>query len=159
MSGVKFQLTCSIKRDDTNCLVFFKQDGQRFDTEKTIKMKVQTPYKFVLTFKPPQTIKSASLKGEDLEMTGEESTSLHSRYSLKWVSTNIPVTKKNRRLNFTLIMEVQNMGVIQLPFQFKFYRAEDTTHSTWGRSLNYIDYDCVYKDGQSFIEITKELFR
>ncbi|CAL1283253.1 unnamed protein product [Larinioides sclopetarius] len=155
----KFQVSLSIKRDDGNAQVFYKQDGQRFDNDITIKMKVQTSYKFLLTVRPSQKIKLASLKGEELEMTSEEVNSESTNYAFEWNSNNIPVTKKNRRLSFNLILEIQNKGVLELPLQMKFYHATETNHSSWGKSLNSIEFNCLQKTGNSFIEILSTVYR
>ncbi|XP_054713339.1 CB1 cannabinoid receptor-interacting protein 1-like [Uloborus diversus] len=155
----KFSLSLTIKRDDTNALVFYKQDGQRFDNDNTIKMKVQTSYKFILAFKPQQKINTAFLKGEELEIVEDEKETGASKYSLKWNSNNVPVTKKNRRFNFPLIMDVQNVGTLELTLQFKFYPADDTSHSAWGKNLHFIEYDCLHKPGKSFVEILSQIYR
>lgn len=157
--GAQFQVALSIKRDDSNAMVFYKVDGQRFDNDNTIKMKVQTPYKFSLTIRPPQKIKVASAKGEELEMVSEEMSKEFTKYCYQWSSNNIPVTKKNRRLGFNLIFEINNLGVLELPLQLKFYEANDTTHSAWGKSLHHIEFDCVHKAGHSFVEVLKTLYR
>ncbi|GFQ85743.1 uncharacterized protein TNCT_604441 [Trichonephila clavata] len=157
--GPQFQVTLSIKREDSNAMVFYKQDGQRFDNDNTIKMKVQTPYKFFISIRPPQKIKLASAKGEELEMSSEEMSSDFSKYCYQWSSNNIPITKKNRRLSFNIILEISNLGVLELPLQLKFYGENDTTHSAWGKSLHHIEFDCVYKTGHSFVEIIKTMYR
>ncbi|XP_055940104.1 CB1 cannabinoid receptor-interacting protein 1-like [Argiope bruennichi] len=159
LTGHKFQVSLSIKRDDGNALVFYKPDGQRFENDITIKMKVQTPYKLLLTVRPPQKIKLASMKGEELEMTSEEVNSESTKYAFEWNSNNIPVTKKNRRLSFNLILEIQNGGVLELPLQMKFYNASDTHHSAWGKSLNHIEFNCMHKTGSSFVEIISTVYR
>ncbi|KFM69490.1 CB1 cannabinoid receptor-interacting protein 1, partial [Stegodyphus mimosarum] len=155
----KFSLTFILKRGDGNALIFYKQDGQRFDCSSTIKMKVQTPYKFILTFRPPQKIKTAILRGEELTVVEEEVTTDFSKYSLNWMSDNIPVTKKNSRSNFPLILELEDSGILELSLQFKFYGAEDKNHSAWGKCLHQIEYDCCYKAENSFVEIIKESYR
>ncbi|GFW74030.1 uncharacterized protein TNCV_545541 [Trichonephila clavipes] len=139
--------------------ITFEVDGQRFDNDNTIKMKVQTPYKFLISIRPPQKIKLASAKGEELEMTSEEMSSDFSKYCYQWCSSNIPVTKKNRRLSFSIILEIPKLGVLELPLQLKFYEANDTTHSAWGKSLHHIEFECAYKAGHSFVEIIKTVYR
>ncbi|GFT31607.1 uncharacterized protein NPIL_620701 [Nephila pilipes] len=155
----QFQVTLGIKRDDGNAMVFYKLDGQRFENDNTIKMKVQTPYKFLLTIRPPQKIKIASAKGEELKMSSEEMSAEFSKYCYQWANNNIPITKKNRRLSFPLLLEIHNLGILELPLQLKFYQANDTTHSAWGKSLHHIEFDCVYKSGRSFVEILKTVYR
>ncbi|GIY78789.1 CB1 cannabinoid receptor-interacting protein 1 [Caerostris darwini] len=159
VKGTNFQVTLTIKREDTNELVYYKQDGTRFDNENTIKMKVQTPYIFLLTIRPAQKIKVASMKGDQLKRSSEEITVEYSNYCFHWKSTDIPVTKKNRRLSFNLILEIDGVGVLELPLQMKFYEATDTGHSKWGKSLHHVEFECMHKGGNSFVDILKTIYR
>ncbi|KAG8180215.1 hypothetical protein JTE90_016492 [Oedothorax gibbosus] len=159
IQGEKLQVKVTIKRDDTNALVFCKHDGGRFDRDTTIKMKVQTPYKILLTFKPAQKVSSASLKGEEIEMVSEEMSEELSRYVFQWNSNNIAVSKKNHRLNYPLIVELRGLGVLEVIMQLKFYKADDTGHSAWGKCLHHIDCECIHKEGSSFVEVLKQVYR
>ncbi|KFM76792.1 hypothetical protein X975_24668, partial [Stegodyphus mimosarum] len=98
----KFTVAISIKKEVGNALVYYKQDGERFEYNCTIKLNVETVYKFLLSFRPPQKLKSASLKGTLLEVNQEESTAECSNYSFVWTSNNACISKKNQRVHFPL---------------------------------------------------------
>lgn len=54
---------------------------------------------------------------------------------------------------------MQNVGTLELSFQFKFYGANDMEHSAWGKCLHQIDYNCAHKPGNSFVEIQSVVYK
>ncbi|CAL1262649.1 unnamed protein product [Larinioides sclopetarius] len=159
MSKDKYSLTMNIKRDDDKALVYYKQDGERFQSNCTIKLNVETTYKFLLNFRPPLKIKSGSLKNNGLEVKEEGFTTESSSYCLLWTSNDVVVSKNKGRENFTLSLTVQDLGTLEIPLQLKFYDAKDKSHSVWGNELHHIEYECVYKKDSFSFSIEKEMFR
>ncbi|GIY55241.1 hypothetical protein CEXT_333221 [Caerostris extrusa] len=155
----KYSLTVNIKRDDGKALVYYKQDGERFESNCTIKMNVETTYKFLLNFRPPLKIKSGSLKNSGLEVKEEGFTPEASSYSLLWTSNDVVVSKNKGRDHFTLSLTVQDLGILEIPLQLKFYSANDKSHSVWGNELHHIEYDCIFKKDLFSFSIEKEMFR
>ncbi|GFY54306.1 hypothetical protein TNIN_442581 [Trichonephila inaurata madagascariensis] len=159
MSKDKYSLTVNIKRDDDKALVYYKQDGQRFESNCTIKMNVETTYKFLLNFRPSLKIKSGSLKNCSLLVKEEEFSPEASSYSLLWTSNDVVVSKNKGRDHFTLSLTVQDLGTLEIPLQLKFYDADDKSHSVWGNELHHIEYECIYKRDIFCFKIEKEVFR
>ncbi|GFQ64812.1 cnrip1 [Trichonephila clavata] len=159
MSKDKYSLTVNIKRDDDKALVYYKQDGQRFESNCTIKMNVETTYKFLLNFRPSLKIKSGSLKNCALLVKEEEFSPEASSYSLLWISNDVVVSKNKGRDHFTLSLTVQDLGTLEIPLQLKFYDANDKSHSVWGNELHHIEYECIYKRDMFSFNIEKEVFR
>lgn len=155
----KFVMTVTIKREDENALVYYKQDGQRFKVNCTVKMNVETTYKFLLTFRPPQIVKTASLKGTCLDVKEEEASTDSSSYSFLWTSNNVCISKKNNRDQFPLAINLQGLDTLEIMLQSKLYKADDTHHSVWGNALHHIEYECVYKSETSSFDVEKEIFR
>ncbi|XP_054710221.1 CB1 cannabinoid receptor-interacting protein 1-like [Uloborus diversus] len=180
----KFSLNVNIKREDEKALVYYKQDGQRFEYNCTIKLNVETTYKFLLTFRPPLKVKSATLKGTLMELHEEERTSEFASYSFVWASHNACVSKKNHRDHFPLSLATKyatqqkvdqnwepvvvaqgsridslSLNTLDITFQFKFYKADDNNHCVWGNGLHHIEYDCIYKSDSDSYEMEKETVR
>ncbi|GFT25557.1 hypothetical protein NPIL_59961 [Nephila pilipes] len=159
MSKDKYSLTINIKRDDDKALVYYKQDGQRFESNCTVKMNVETTYKFLLNFRPPLKIKSGSLKNCGLLVKEEGFSPEASSYSLLWTSNDVTVSKNKGRDRFTLSLTVQDLGTLEIPLQLKFYDVDDKSHSVWGNELHHIEYECIYKKDIFSFNIEKEVFR
>ncbi|XP_015921081.1 CB1 cannabinoid receptor-interacting protein 1 [Parasteatoda tepidariorum] len=156
---MKYNLTLGVKRDDDNSVVYYKQDGQRFLYNCTIKMNVETTYKFSVNFRPPIQVKSATIKNSILDVREEEFTPESSTYALLWTTNDVCVSKKNVRDHFSLNLTIQGLGSLEIPLQFKFYKSNDKSHSVWGNDLHHIEYECSYKDESGIFEIGKEVFR
>lgn len=142
--------------------LYKQRDGNRFESEYTLKFLVDTGYEFILYIRPSLPLKSISISGEGVNLTdlsAQESTSSCSKYSFTWSSTKIEPNKKKDRTNIPLLLQFQDGLNLSIPLQVKFYRIEDTQHVTWGTPLRQIDLDCQVKPGATYIDITKSIFR
>ncbi|KAG8201794.1 hypothetical protein JTE90_027278 [Oedothorax gibbosus] len=157
--NTKFSLTINIKREDEKALVYYKQDGQRFESNCTIKMNVETPYKFLISFRPALKLKSGSLKNSGLELKEESFTPEASSYTLFWTSHEVCISKSKGRDRFPLSLNVGDMGTLDVQLQCKFYGADDKSHCLWGNELHHIEYECNYKSDTLSYDIVKEVFR
>lgn len=144
--------------DDTE--IYYKRDGNRFDSEYTLKFLVETAYEFAVYVRPSLPLSSISVGGVGVtfaDLSQQENGA--SKYTFTWTSTKIDPNKKKDRTKIPLLLQFQDGLNLSLPLQVKFYRVEDTQHVTWGTPLHQIDYDCQVKPGATYIDITKEIFR
>ncbi|XP_013778670.1 CB1 cannabinoid receptor-interacting protein 1-like isoform X1 [Limulus polyphemus] len=159
MEKNNFKVMLYIKKDTENEQVFFKTDGQRFSTDKTIKLTVDTSYGFSVITRPPQIIQNISVMGTNVnttEMTGDSSSLT---YTFSWPSTGTQLTTKGKRDILPVVLEVKDNGSLTMNLQIKFYKLEDKQHYTWGTPLNHIEFECESKSGTSFVDIVKQTYR
>lgn len=140
-----------------------KRDGNRFESEYTLKFLVETGYEFIIFVRPSLPLKSISVQGSGVSFTdlssGQENQIGCSKYSFTWSSTSIDPNKKKDRTNLPLLLSFQDGVNLSIPLQVKFYRQEDTQHVTWGTPLRQIDLECQVKAGATYVDIVKQVFR
>ena len=154
-----FKITLTIRSANDND-IYFKRDGKRFDCEHTIKLLVEANYHFTITIKPSLPLQSVSVCGVGVSVTDlSQQETDGSKYTFSWSSTKINPSKKKDRTNVQLLFQFQDGLTLVLPLQVKFYRPEETDHLVWGSPLNHVEYNCMVKPGQTYVDIVKEIFR
>ncbi|XP_053207727.1 CB1 cannabinoid receptor-interacting protein 1-like [Panonychus citri] len=140
--------------------IFFKRDGRRFESENTIKLLVEANYNFTITIKPSLPLQSVSVSGVGVSVTDlSQQETEGSKYTFSWGSIKVNPNKKKDRTTVQLLFQFQDGLTLVLPLQVKFYRPEETDHLIWGSPLNHIEYNCIVKPGQTYVDIVKEIFR
>lgn len=54
--AMDFRVNLLIRKRPLDQPVHFKEDGGRFEQQKTVKLNVNTKYSMEFTFRPPQTL-------------------------------------------------------------------------------------------------------
>ncbi|XP_054153840.1 CB1 cannabinoid receptor-interacting protein 1-like [Oppia nitens] len=153
-----YKIELQIKNKDDND-IYYKRDGQRFDSEYTLKFMVENNYEFTVTVKPSLPLQSVSVQGSGVSVTDKSQENGSSTYLFSWDSTKIDANKKKDRNKVQLLLQFQGGLTLVIPLQVKFYKSEDTQHLTWGTPLHHIDYECRVKPGQTYVDIIKTIFR
>lgn len=158
MDSIQVKANISIKTED-NENVYYKVDGQRFEADCTLKLVTNTKYIFTLSFQPPIYISSCSIMSSTVRAIETARDCNNVTYIVHWSSDSINTTKRGQRETLMMIINIKNQGSLTLNPQVKFYKTTDNQHYTWGKALTRIDYECHYKEGTSFFEIDKEIYR
>ncbi|XP_067136480.1 CB1 cannabinoid receptor-interacting protein 1-like [Centruroides vittatus] len=158
MDIIQLKSNVSIKTEG-NESVYYKVDGQRFGADCTLKLVVDTNYVFIFDFQPAVYVSSCSIMGSTVTAveTSRECNSVS--YSVNWSTASVSATKRGQRDTLMITINIKDQGILTMKPQVKFYKSTDNQHYTWGKALTRIDYECHYKDGSSFIEIDKEIYR
>jgi len=153
-----YKIDLQIRNKDDND-IYYKRDGQRFDSEYTLKFLVENSYEFTVNVRPSLPLQSVSVQGTGVSVTDQSQENGGSTYSFSWDSTKVDANKKKDRTKVQLLLQFQGGLTLVIPLQVKFYNKEDTQHLTWGTPLHHIDYECQVKAGQTYIDIIKTIFR
>lgn len=152
-------MTMVIRKLPDDEQVFFKVDGQRFKNMRTVKLHLNTTYRFEIVFAPPQTLESFSVHGSVLPMEEKTRDRNQSTYVTHWKTDAIPVTKKGEREQVPIIMKVTDKGTLRTSLQAKMYKADDTHHCEWGNTFSWIEYECNANEHRNHVDVAKETFR
>ncbi|KAH9423352.1 CB1 cannabinoid receptor-interacting protein 1 [Dermatophagoides pteronyssinus] len=144
---------------ETMIPLYFKEDGQRFRMQQTLKMLINSAYNFEIQFKGIHSNLKIQLVKIDLGIADQHDIysstfvdfNLHNRnhrsmnnnnsrqISFIWDSNGkIPMEKirKKRRDFLTITIILSNMTTIEIRFQIRFYMKPDK-HFSWGEELDH----------------------
>ncbi|KAI1712382.1 CB1 cannabinoid receptor-interacting protein 1 domain-containing protein [Ditylenchus destructor] len=151
-AGTSFQMMISLHNADTNDLIAFKQDGQRFGTsQRTLKLNSNLKYKCLIKTKPLVEFHHMHLGGSDLELVSE--TVIGGEYSAIWNTTGIDPTRKGARQDILLILSGPGVS-LRKKIQTKFYNPGNG-HAEWGHKLDSLIWQCDI-DPTGAITVTDE---
>ncbi|CAD5119864.1 DgyrCDS8448 [Dimorphilus gyrociliatus] len=158
-----FKLQLGLKRKDDNEPVRFKIDGGRFDSEKTLKLNVDTPYLLELRLTQEIEVLDLAIQGSSISLNeGKSGKAGESLYTCEWTSTSFSPNKKGNRQQIIIIIRLKVSGVIvelKTTLQCKLYKEEEKTHCKWGDLANFLEYDCKIPDGATYVDVTKQVIR
>ncbi|EDO40161.1 predicted protein [Nematostella vectensis] len=154
-----FKTSLSLTRSEDSSPVFFKVDGERFKETRTLKLQVDSKYKVVLEFRPPQTLAEAAISGGSLKAELKKIDENCSVYEGLFSTQGMPSSKSKDRAYIVLSLKFNTGHEMNVQVQSKLYSVKDNTHVTWGACLKSLDFECKMRDGQSFVSIQKTTFR
>ncbi|KAK6181128.1 hypothetical protein SNE40_009057 [Patella caerulea] len=162
MENNAFKVTLGLKKHDTEIPVVHKQDGQRFSRCNTVKFNTNTAYDVTVTIRPELTLREMLIQGEKVELTRVKPEKILEDdcciFRAEWTSTGFSSSKSGSRKDLNINFEFTNQITMMVSIQCKFYEDSENQHCKWGQPLHNIEYDCLIKDGQSFVDILKEKY-
>ncbi|XP_064624050.1 CB1 cannabinoid receptor-interacting protein 1-like [Lineus longissimus] len=153
------RILVSWRRVENNKEVYFKNDGQRFASDRTIKMAVNTDYKVEITFKPPKVLESLVILGANIPFDEVKKDNMQCVYTGIWSTVGVALKKRGQRHEVPIEMNVDNAGTFKDVMQCKFYKETDKDHVVWGSPLNCVDYECKLSESRTFVDTRKTTFR
>uniref|UniRef100_T2M7W6 CB1 cannabinoid receptor-interacting protein 1 n=1 Tax=Hydra vulgaris TaxID=6087 RepID=T2M7W6_HYDVU len=129
--------------------VFFKQDGQRFNEQHTIKLATCSNYQVKMEIEPMTELTFFKLGGMDIKFEKVTNTANDTKlvYQLFWSTAGISTTMRKFRTDVPCTIKFKKYKKINFKFQVKFYSSNDRKRSELGKKLNSIDLECTIGRG------------
>ncbi|XP_052769114.1 uncharacterized protein LOC128209214 [Mya arenaria] len=163
MATRKFKLTLRVSGREDGRPVHFKQDGQRFEHAHTVKLNASTDYEMKFTIKPAIHIDKLMINGELHKMEvcglGEEADAADGRtYTTTFTTVGIEQCKSGKRREVLIVLELENGVYMKVILQCKLYPVGETSHASWGNTLNAFEIDCSLTTAHNYVTVTKEKY-
>eukprot|EP00111_Clytia_hemisphaerica_P018369 TCONS_00054318-protein len=158
-SQTQFKASFTISRDKDDTPACFKQDGERFTNEQTLKLYSAADYTVKMEIAPNMELLYIKFGGVEtpFKSTNDPEKDQKSIYQFLWSTKGIDPTENRHRTDVLCSMKFKNFKEIEFRLQVKFYTLQKMKHATWGEKLNSISMDCTAGRGtyQSFVEKMK----
>lgn len=154
----KFKVVISLTKEG-GAGIFYKIDGERFESKTTVKLNVETKYILTVTSRPPQTLEKIMLIDEVLTINRNAFDEEKAIYTASWPVVGLQTTKRTKRDKIPLTLQFKELGLLKVIIQMKFYKENDVQHATWGNALRQIELECEAKTGLFLVDVVKESYR
>lgn len=162
MMPTTFKLLLQMKAIETDQVVCFKQDGQRFEQAHTIKMNVGTQYQLAFILRPATHVDKLMINGEihkfEVVKGKMDEHEDERKYVAMFSSHGYDLSKSGKRKELLIVLELDNGVYMKISLQLKLYKAGETTHCQWGNKLSAVEYECQIDSGHNYVKVLKEKF-
>ncbi|KAH9490305.1 hypothetical protein Btru_034917 [Bulinus truncatus] len=154
----QFKIQFSLRKTENDGPIYKKQDGDRFESNITVKLNANTKYTVFLTTRPARTIQRVLLKAEKLEINRQKPQRNDDNccvYHADWSTLGFDVNKSNLRTYLPIVIEMDAGLRVETKLQVKVYPETETTHCKWGDEFHMLDLDCCANQDKTSVEIKK----
>jgi len=137
----KVALKITKKKDGTP--VFYKQDGERFTNQETLKMQTATDYVVKLEITPSIELLTLKFAGVEypFDALNNAESDAKAVYQLTWSTHGIDPTLSRHRADVPCAIKCKGYKELDFKLQIKFYTTEDSKHAVWGQKLSSLNVD------------------
>lgn len=154
-----FKVVLAFRKRPYGQPIHFKMDGGRFDTERTVKLNVNTKYNVEVTLKPARQLTALNFQGESVTLQQKQTDQDGALFRTDWFTSGLDKCKKGIRQPLHVLFQIKDAGELKVTFQCKFYSETEKEHAHWGTVLNQIELDCQVPESASYVDVVKETFR
>ncbi|XP_012559108.1 CB1 cannabinoid receptor-interacting protein 1 [Hydra vulgaris] len=141
--------------------VYFKQDGQRFHENQTLKLAIESQYKVNVEVKPPLELTFLQFGGEEPEIkrVSKNDDDEKSVYQFEWSTLGMEATARTQRVEMPCFIRFKDYKELNFKLQTKFYPTKEVKHITWGQKLHTITLECTIANGNYPSYVDKKLYQ
>ncbi|ELU16327.1 hypothetical protein CAPTEDRAFT_221104 [Capitella teleta] len=154
-----FKVSLLIRKRPLEQPVHFKEDGGRFELQRTVKLNVNTKYSMEFTFRPPQILEAVTVAGAGVTPNRRQFDDELSVFKADLITTGMDKDKKGSRHQVPVVLQLKGVGELKVNLQCKLYPESEVQHSCWGAVCNNIELECKRHEASSFVDVVSTSYR